>query len=160
MQVHFDAVKAMLVQACMLSHPDPSAPLALTADASKYAIGGTVEQFVNNRWEPLGYWSRHLKDNQKAWTCFRRELYAIQQAIRHFLAEIKGRNDLVVYTDHMPIVQLAKSRKLPEFDPVALRQMVEISHWCTDIRHRPGKANIPSDQLSILVFHNFLISPV
>ena len=56
---HFQDVKTLLMAATKLSHPDPSAPLALTVDASKVVVGGTIEQFVKNRWEPLGYWSRN-----------------------------------------------------------------------------------------------------
>ena len=65
LQRNFDDVKTMLMLACKLVHPDPAAPLALTVDSSNYAIGGTIEQFNNNKWEPLGYWSRHLQPNQK-----------------------------------------------------------------------------------------------
>ena len=43
LQEDFDRVKKMLMQACALSHPDPNKPLALTVDASKSSIGGSIE---------------------------------------------------------------------------------------------------------------------
>ena len=41
----FRKAKEMLMQACQLAHPDPNAPLALTSDASKTAIGAVLEQY-------------------------------------------------------------------------------------------------------------------
>ena len=80
--------KQMIMAATQLSHPDPAAPIALTTDASKFAIGGVLEQFVDGGWQPLGFWSRHLKPNQQQWSTFRRELYAVvltsESYIRHF----------------------------------------------------------------------------
>ena len=78
MQSTFEAAKEMLKQACELAHPDVSAPIALTTDASKSAIGGVLEQFSDGMWQPLGFWSRHLKDSETRWSTFRRELYAVQ----------------------------------------------------------------------------------
>ena len=75
----FKMSKRMIMAATQIAHPDPAAPIALTTDASKVNIGGVLEQFVQGKRQPPGFWSRHLKTNQKAWTTFKRELYAIQQ---------------------------------------------------------------------------------
>ena len=50
----FQESKQLLVKAASLNLPDPNAPVALTTDASKYAIGGVLEQYVNgdgNLWD-------------------------------------------------------------------------------------------------------------
>merc|ERR1712212_577963 len=83
LQSHFEKAKKMLMSACQLSHPDPSAPLALTTDASDKAVGGVLEQYSNGCWRRLGFWSQHIKEDKQKWTVYRRELLAIQQAIRH-----------------------------------------------------------------------------
>ena len=74
MQKHFDESKALLMKATKLVHPDPAAPLAMTTDASMVAIGAVLEQFVIGTWQPLGFWSRHLKKAQQGWSTYRREL--------------------------------------------------------------------------------------
>ena len=84
----FKQAKELLTKACELAHPDPGAKLALTTDASKKAIGAVLEQFANGSWKPLGFWSKQLKPAEQRWTTFRRELLAVQQAIRHFLPEV------------------------------------------------------------------------
>ena len=88
--------KRMIMDATMLAHPDPAAPIALTTDASKLGIGGVLEQFSNGVWQPLGFWSRHLKPAQHKWSTFRRELYAVQQGLRHFITEVEGRHLVIL----------------------------------------------------------------
>ena len=144
----YAAAKDLLVTATELSHPDPAAPLALTTDASLYGIGGVLEQWTNGRWEPLGWFSKHLKPAQQKWNTFKRELWGIFQGLRHFIDDIVGRPDLVIYTDHLPIAQAMKSQKLPEHDPPSLRQLLEIANWTQDIRHVPGVDNEASDWMS------------
>ena len=41
----FSKAKLLLSNATRLVFPDPQAPIALTTDASQYAIGGVLEQF-------------------------------------------------------------------------------------------------------------------
>ena len=147
LQENFDAVKAMIMNAAKLAHPDPSAPLALTVDASKFAVGGTIEQFVNNCWQPLGFWSRKLKENQVKWTCFRRELYAIQQGLRYFLDEVKGRH-IVIFSDHKPIIGAFRNRQAMPYDPIAYNQLVEVSMFTNDVRYLQAKSNAVADTLS------------
>ena len=144
---HFKAAKELLLHATELAHPDPSAKLVLTTDASLEAMGGVLEQHHRGRYEPLGWWSRHFTPAQRKWSTFRRELYGIHQAIRHFLPAVKGK-DFVVFTDHQPIVQAMARSALPEHDPSAVTQLHEIGQWCHDIRHIAGKKNAVSDWLS------------
>ena len=72
LQTHFEKAKKMLMGACQLAHPDPSAPLALTTDASDKAVGGVLEQYSGGCWRPLGFWSRHMKEDKQKWTVYRK----------------------------------------------------------------------------------------
>ena len=58
----------MLVKAVNLTFPDPAAPLSLTTDASKYAVGAQLDQFVDGHWRPLGLWSKGLNPAQQLYT--------------------------------------------------------------------------------------------
>ena len=139
--------KQLLVAATELAHPNPDAHLVLTTDASVESIGAVLEQHVIGRYQPLGWWSKHLTPAQRKWSTFRRELYGIHQAVRHFLQEFRGRH-LVIFTDHLPIVQAIKNQKTPEHDPVALQHLIEVCYWTHDVRHVKGKDNPVSDWLS------------
>ena len=54
----FKEAKTLLTKAINLTYPDPSAPLALSTDASKVAMGATLDQWVDGAWQPLGMWSK------------------------------------------------------------------------------------------------------
>lgn len=143
----FKEAKQMLMSACQLEHPDPSLPLALTTDASDYAVGAVLEHFRHGTWRPLGFWSRHLKPDKARWSPFKRELYAIKEAIRHFIAEVDGRN-FAVYTDHKAILGAFSSPTSQQYDIIAMNHLDEIAMRTSDIRHLPGKDNPMADWLS------------
>ena len=130
-----------------INHPNPNAPIALTTDASAHAVGGVLEQFVDDRWQALGFYSKHLPADKRRWSTFRREMYAVQQSLRHFHTEIAGRH-CVIFSDHMPLIQAFKNPDAQKHDAVAQNQLVEISQWTSDVRFIAGKSNVVSDWLS------------
>ena len=89
-QLHqnFQAAKDLLENAVTLTFPDPANPLALSCDASDKAIGAVLEEFQEGSWRPVGFWSKHLSKAKQDWSCFRRELLAIQAGIRNFLPDM------------------------------------------------------------------------
>ena len=147
MLYHYNRAKKLLMSATELVHRDTSAPLGLTTDASDKAIGGVLEQRVDNVWQPLGYWNKHLSTDKQKWSVFRRELHAIQQSMRAFLPDFEGRH-LIVWTDHKAIVDAFKASSPQPHDSVAYNAILEISQWTSDIRFVEGKSNVVADMLS------------
>ena len=119
LQKYFDLSKKMLMLACEIVHPDPSKPLALKTDASKFRMGASLEQFSDGRWHPMGFFSKIFKPNQINWSTFKRELCAMKEAVRHFMAEVDGRL-LTIYTDHSPIIGCFNNQDSLKHDPIAL----------------------------------------
>uniref|UniRef100_A0AAV2L6A5 Integrase catalytic domain-containing protein n=1 Tax=Knipowitschia caucasica TaxID=637954 RepID=A0AAV2L6A5_KNICA len=62
----FEDTKVALCQAAMLVHPSPGAPVALSTDASDYAVGAVFEQWVEGAWQPLAFFSRQLVPKRAA----------------------------------------------------------------------------------------------
>ena len=147
LQTHFDKAKQLLAMACQLTHPNPALPLALTTDSSKYASGGVLKQLEGDTWRPIGFWSRHLPPPKQNWSTYRRETYAVQQALRHFADEIRGRH-IVVYSDHKPLIQAFNSDNTNQHDQIAYNMIQEIAQWTSDLRHLPGKQIALADALS------------
>ena len=52
--VAFLESKQILTTATLLVHPDPSAQLNITCDASDFAVGGVLQQCVDNIWGTFG----------------------------------------------------------------------------------------------------------
>ena len=145
-QESFDATKEALAKATLLFHPRPGASLALTTDASNLAIGGVLEQRGPLGWEPLAFYSSKLKENERLWPPYDRELLGAFKGVRHFRDMIEGRA-FTLYTDHQSLVP-SMSKKT---DPQTARQTYQlacISEYTTDIRYVQGKANLVADALS------------
>eukprot|EP00794_Sanderia_malayensis_P011530 gene11529-biopygen9201 len=51
----FEAVKSSLAQATLLVHPSPNAPYCLMVDASNVAVGGVLQQKINDVWHPISF---------------------------------------------------------------------------------------------------------
>ena len=86
-------------------------PVALTMDASDYAMGAVREQWVGGPWQPLTFFSRKLCDNERKYSAFDRELLALFLATRHFRFRflLEGRW-FTAFVDHKPLsFAMAKS---------------------------------------------------
>ncbi|GFU11222.1 hypothetical protein TNCV_3290331 [Trichonephila clavipes] len=142
----FQRRKQALVDAALLAHPSPSAPLALHVDASDYAIGGALPQVVDSELQPLAFFSRKLTSSEKSYSAYDRELLAIYSAIRHFRYMLEAR-DFTVFTDHKPLTY-AFRQKSDKCSPRQIRQLDFISQFTTNIVHIPGSDNIADDVLS------------
>ena len=53
----FSLVKHSLATATLLILPQAVSPMSITVDASNIAIGGVLEQFINDQWRPLAFFS-------------------------------------------------------------------------------------------------------
>lgn len=95
----FKQIKDLLAQATLLNHPTSEAPISIMTDASNVAVGAVLQQFTDNIWKPISYFSRTLTTTERRYSTFDRELLAIYLAIRHFRHFVEGRNFHIV-TDH------------------------------------------------------------
>lgn len=80
----FRQCKEELANATLLTHPSHKAPLSLNVDASDFAIGGVVNQFIDNCWQPLAFFSKRLTISEKGYSTCDSELFAIYASIKHF----------------------------------------------------------------------------
>ena len=84
--------KQILANATLLVHPDPSAQLNITCDASDFSIGGVLQQYINNVLQPLLFFSKKLSPAETRYSAFDRELLAVYATIRHFRHNLESRN--------------------------------------------------------------------
>ena len=142
----FAAAKAALSSATMLCHPSLTAPTALTTDASDLGIGAVLEQWVDNAWCPLAFFSKKFRKAELQYSAFDRELLAVHLAVRHFRYFLEGRR-FTIFTDHKPLVSALGKVS----DPLSARQarhLSAVAEYSTDIRHVQGKLNPVADALS------------
>ena len=142
----FEEIKNLIANAALLAHPSPDADICLFVDASESSIGGVVQQFINNKWEPLGFYSKSLSIAQRKYSTYDRELLAIYKSIKHFKYLLEGRN-FKIFTDHKPLCY-AFTKKIDSFSPRQYRYLDYISQFSTQIEHIKGIHNSVADFLS------------
>lgn len=143
----FEQCKASITNAALLAHPSHHASLALFCDASDSSAGAVLQQYINETWQPLGYYSKKFTDAQKKYSTYDRELLAIYMATKHFRKTFEGRH-LIIFTDHKPLTFVMSKISSNSETPRRTRQILFISEFTTDIRHVSGKQNIVADALS------------
>ena len=138
--------KQILASATLLVHPDYSAQLNITCDASDFAVGGVLQQYIDNVWQPLSFFSKKLIPAETRYSAFDRELLAVYATIRHFRHSLKGRK-FFVNTDHKPLTFVMTSvTERPSLRQT--RQLAFIAEFTTDIRYVKGETNFVADALS------------
>lgn len=142
----FKKCKDLISNATTLAFPRADAQLSLQVDASDVAAGAVLHQLVQNKLEPLGFFSKKFSGTEVKYSTFDRELLAIFMAVKHFKHTLEGR-ELTVYTDHKPLVY-AFSQKQDLHSPRQIRHLQFISQFTTDLRHIAGKDNVVADALS------------
>ena len=120
--------------------------LALTVDASGIAMGAILQQFINNVWQPLGFYSERLNPAQQKYSTYDRELLGAYKAFKYFRHMVEGR-EVCIYTDHKPL-QYAFQQKSEKATPRQARYLDFLGQFTTDIRYIPGKENVIADALS------------
>jgi len=98
------------------------------------------------RAQPLAFLSKKLKQAQRKYSPYDRELLAIYTAIKHFRHMLEERK-FAVYTDHKPLIYAFNKDQL-QSSPRQTRQLEFISQFATDIRYVTGKENVVADALS------------
>ena len=98
----FNQAKEALAQANLLSFPKPDALTSIMTDVSDIAIGAVLQQYIDNQWQPISYFSHKLSPTECRYSTYDRELLAVYQAIKHFRHFVEGRNFFIL-TDHKPL---------------------------------------------------------
>eukprot|EP00794_Sanderia_malayensis_P013556 gene13556-biopygen10821 len=142
----FEAVKSSLAQATLLVHPSPNAPYCLMVDASNVAVGGVLQQKINDVWHPISFFSKRLQPAETRYSTFGRELLAVYLSLKHFRYCLEG-HQFFILTDHKPLIH-AFTVSHDRYSPREIRHLDFISQFSTDIRHVKGSFSNAADALS------------
>ena len=104
-----------------------------------------MEQYIDNVWQPLSFFSKKLSPAETRYSAFDRELLAVYATIRHFRHNLEGRN-FFVNTDHKPLTYVMISVTVR----LSLRQtrhLAFIAEFTKDIIYVKGETNFVADAL-------------
>ena len=116
-------------------------------DASDVALGGTLQQWVENAWQPLALCTQKLSGTEMTYSAYDRELLAAYSTVKRFRQFVDGRN-FTIFTDHKLLIYSLKHK--PEKASRQFRYLDFISQFTTDFEYVSDTSNTPADALSRL----------
>jgi hypothetical protein len=105
----FEKCKEELANAALLAHRMEHGDLTLTTDASDAAIGGVLQQRVQDSWQPLGFFFKKLTSTQRNYSTYDRELLGVYKSVKHFRHMLEARV-FTIQTDHKPLTSAFQQR--------------------------------------------------
>ncbi len=119
LQQHWQLVKRAFATAPFLRFPDFSKRFVIATDASQTGIGGVLYQpddsdntITGNNMVAIV--SKQLNDTQRRYPVYKKELWAVIYCLRKFHMYIHGRSQVVVITDHKPLIHILKQQQLDQ----------------------------------------------
>ena len=140
----FRSICSYLCNACSLCIPLPTDTLYFVTDSSGKGVGGVLQVFRDEEWQPAAFYSRQLRGAELQYSATELEALALVSTIEHFGYYLYG-TQFTVYTDHKPLEQLLSSDRL---NPRLRRMAYKLQHWLVIITYIPGTENTVADALS------------
>jgi cleavage and polyadenylation specificity factor subunit 1 len=149
-------IKNSLLNVTSLAHPHPDAVLKIYVDASAQGIGGVLNQYYNQKEEPLYFISKAFTKEQSKLAPYYQELEAAFYVVKKLKNLLVGQES-ILYTDHKPLVSALRN---PKDKPTnEWRKLSTIVQYVTVIEHIDGNKNIVADTLSRISCSAIKIQP-
>ena len=144
----FSAIKTELSKPTVLGLYDPEANTIISADASSYGLGAVLlQQNKQDTWKPIAYASRSMTETERRYAQIEKEALATTWACEKFTTYVLGKQ-IVIQTDHKPLVPLFSTKNLDNLPPRILRFRLRLNRFDFTIHHVPGKELYTADTLS------------
>ena len=158
LQQQWQLVKRAFSKAPFLRFPDFSQRFVIATDASQTGIGGVLYQPTDDNNTITGdnivaIVSKQLNDTQRRYPVYKKELWAVVYCLRKFHTFIHGRRQVVVLTDHKPLIHILKQQQLSN----ALQQWLDVLlDYDLTIMYRPGVLHVVPDALSRMYMSTYM----
>ena len=106
----FIQLKQSLVEASILQSPNWDLPFQIMFDASDFAVGTVLGQWIDKKPTAICYASKMLADSILNYTTMKNEFLAVVFALEKFRPYVLGRK-IIVYTDHVALKYLLTKKE-------------------------------------------------
>lgn len=148
-QQAFDHLKKCLTEVPVLQYFDVGKPVVLSVDSSKNGLGVCLLQ----NGLPVSYASRSLTKAEQNYAQIEKELLACVYACEKFYSYIYGKNDVIVETDHKPLVNIIR-KPIADAPARLQRMLLRLQLYTFKMVYKPGKFLYIADTLSRAVEPN------
>ena len=137
-------LKQKLLQAPILSYPDPKGEFILDTDASAYGMGAVLSQVQGGQEKVIAYGSKSLTKEERRYCVTRKELLAVVYFVKYYRHYLYGQK-FTIRTDHGALRWLINFK-----DPQGqvARWLEILGTYDFDIQHRPGLKHNNADSMS------------
>jgi hypothetical protein len=142
-QVAFDEIKQVICKAGTLSYFDFNKEIIIQSDASKDGLGCCLLQ--DNC--VIAFASRSLTKTEYNYSMIEKEMLGIVFAVKKFHQYIYGHKNVVIYTDHKPLVTIVKKEIFKNTNRLQ-RMQLKLLKYSLNIKYLPGKEMLVADMLS------------
>lgn len=144
----FNEIIRLLKQAPNLAHFDANKRIVASADASSFGLGSVLMQIGKQGREIVAYASRTLSDTEKRYAQIEKEALGLTWGCEKFQEYILGLNEVILETDHKPLVQILTTKNLDELTPRLQRFRMRLMRYNYEVTYTPGKELVVADALS------------
>jgi hypothetical protein len=143
-ETSFTRLKAALVEAPVLTHPDWNLPFILQTDASDVAIAAVLAQRQGDQEKVVAFASKTLQPAERNYSATERECLAVVHWIEFFRCYLEGKAFKVV-TDHAAL-QWLRTNDSP--NGKLQRWRLKLQGYDFEVIHRPGSKHQNVDALT------------
>lgn len=151
-QEAFETLKEKMMSAPCLVIPNDTGKFRLEADASNSAVGSVLSQEQDDKWYPVGFFSKSFSETERNYEIYDKEMLMIMLSLEEYQHWLMGSaQPFEVWTDHANLQYFRKPQKLNRRQACWVSELAEYNYM---LHHRPGKQNTKADLLSRCPDHN------
>jgi hypothetical protein len=139
----FEELKQLLSNAPVLRYYSMNEPITVSCDASMLGLGAVILQ--GDR--PVAYASKALTTTEQAYAQIEKELLAIVFACSKFHQMIYNRQDVIVETDHLPLVRIIE-KPISQIPMRLQKMLLQLQKYTFKLVGKSGKEVPIADCLS------------
>lgn len=151
----FTTLRKLVSSPPVLQTVDPTLPLIVAVDASKYGLGAMLfQEESSGKPRFISFQAKSLQDPQRNYSATKRELLGILFALEKFRYHLLGRS-FELRTDHQALITWSSAPDLSD----TIRNWIDVlSEYNPTMVHCPGILNVIPDALSRL-YPDYLKAP-
>ena len=147
-QQDFEDIKTLITQDPVLAYYDPTRPTQVSADSSRYGIGGVLMQLTAGHMKPVAFVSRTLNAAESRYAQIEKEALALVWTCEKFHRYLCGLPSFDMVTDHKPLIPLINDTDIDRAPLRCQRLLLRFFKYNPVARHVPGKQMVIADMLS------------
>src|SRR5712692_795468 len=112
-QLAYEGLKEAVAVETVLFIPQDGGKFRLEADASNYAMGAVLLQYIDRKWRPVAFMSKSFNEVEQNYEIHDKEMLAIMIALdewRQYLLRLE--EEFEVWTNHLNLIYFWKPQKL------------------------------------------------